>query len=96
MGFWNGENVNAKGGVAGKPGRPGIGFKLTSDGNYDLENKKMTNVAAATANDEAVTKSQLDQKPNSSSVLLLNGQNHMTGYIWIFEEINFFFLEKST
>ena len=39
----------------------------------------MTNVAAATANDEAVTKSQLDQKPDSSSVLLLNGQNHMTG-----------------
>ena len=78
MGYWNGENENAKG-VAGKPGRPGIGFKLTSDGNYDLENKKMTNVAAATANDEAVTKSQLDQKPDSSSVLLLNGQNHMTG-----------------
>ena len=78
MGFWNGENENAKG-VAGKPGRPGIGFKLTSDGNYDLENKKMTNVADATANNEAVTKSQFDQKPDSSSVLLLNGQNHMTG-----------------
>ena len=81
MGFWNGQNENAKG-VAGKPGprgRAGIGFKLTSDGNYDLENKKMTNVAAATANDEAVTKSQLGQTPDSASVLLLNGQNHMTG-----------------
>ena len=46
-----------------------------------LKTKKMTNVAAATANDEAVTKRliQLDQKPDSSSVLLLNGQNHMTG-----------------
>ena len=43
MGLWNGQNENAKG-VAGKPGprgRAGIGFKLTSDGNYDLENKKM-------------------------------------------------------
>ena len=79
MGFWNGQNENARGGVAGPRGRPEIGFKLTSDGNYDLENKKMTNVAAATANDEAATKSQLDQKPDSSSVLLLNGQNHMTG-----------------
>ena len=39
----------------------------------------MTNVADATANDEAVTKSQLNQKPDSASVLLLNGQNHMTG-----------------
>ena len=54
-------------------------FKLTSDGNYDLENKKMTNVAAATGGNEAVTKRQLDQKPDSASVLLLNGQNHMTG-----------------
>ena len=81
MGFWNGQNENAKGvvGKQGPRGRPGIGFKLTSDGNYDLENKKMTNVADATANDEAVTKSQLDQKPDSSSVLLLNGQNHRTG-----------------
>ena len=79
MGFWNGQNEHARGGVAGPRGRPGIGFKLTSDGNYDLENKKMTNVAAATANDEAVTKSQLDQKPDFASVLLLNGQNHMTG-----------------
>ena len=33
----------------------------------------------ATGGNEAVTKSQLDQKPDSSSVLLLNGQNHMTG-----------------
>ena len=85
MGYWNGQRENAKeGGVAGQPGRPGIGFKLTSDGNYDFENKKLTNVSNATANDEAVTKSQLDQKPDSSSVLLLNdfflnGQNHMTG-----------------
>ena len=79
MGFWNGEkNENVKGGT-GKPGRPGIGFKLTSDGNYDLENKKMTNVSDGTVGNEAVTKSQLDQKPDSSSVLLLNGHNHMTG-----------------
>ena len=47
--------------------------------NYDLENKKLTNVSDVTANDEAETKSQLDQKPDSASVLLLNGQNHMTG-----------------
>ena len=63
----------------GPRGPAGAGFKLTSDGNYDLENKKMTNVADATANDEAVTKSQLDQKPDSTAVLLVNGQNRMTG-----------------
>ena len=80
MVYWNGQGKNAKGGeVAGKPGRPGVGFKLTSDGNFDLENKKMTNVSDGTGGNEAVTKSQLDQKPDSASVLLLNGQNHMTG-----------------
>ena len=80
MGFWNEQNTSSQSvGEKGPRGRPGIGFKLTSDGNYDLENKKMTNVADATANDEAVTKSQLDQKPDSASVLLLNGQSHMTG-----------------
>ena len=77
MGYWNGENKAAKEGVAGKPGRPGIGFKLTRDGNFDLDNKKLTNVGDATDGNEAVTKSQLDQKPDSSSVLFLNGQNHM-------------------
>ena len=81
MGFWNGQNENARrtAGKQGPRGRPGIGFKLASDGNYDLENKKLTNVSDATANNEAVTKSQLDQKPDLTSVLLLNGQNHMTG-----------------
>ena len=82
MGYGNGEKQNAKGGgggVVGKPGRPGVGFKLTSDGNFDLDKKKLTNVGVATGGNEAVTKSQLDQKPDSSSVLLLNRQNHMTG-----------------
>ena len=60
-------------------GPAGAGFKLTSDGNFDLENKKLTNVADATSNNETVTKSQLDLKPDSTAVLLLNGQYHMTG-----------------
>ena len=62
MGFWNGQNTSG-GSVGGKGprGATGAGFKLTSDGNYDLENKKLTNVADATNNSEAVTKSQLDK-----------------------------------
>ena len=66
-------------GGKGPRGPAGAGFKLTSDGNFDLENKKLTNVADATSSNEAVTKSQLDVKPDSTSALLLNGQNHMTG-----------------
>ena len=30
-------------------GAPGIGFNLTSDGNYDMLNKKPTNVSEGTA-----------------------------------------------
>ena len=30
--------------MKGEKGDPGIGFKLTSDGNYDLQNKKVFNL----------------------------------------------------
>ena len=80
MGFWNGQNQSSQSvGGKGTRGPAGAGFKLTSDGDFDLENKKLTNVANATGGNEAVTKNQLDVKPDSASVLLLNGQNHMTG-----------------
>ena len=39
----------------------------------------MTNVADAANKNDAVTKGQLDKKPDSTAVLLLNSQNHMTG-----------------
>ena len=29
-------------------GIPGVGFKLTPDGNYDMENKKLTNLKSGT------------------------------------------------
>ena len=60
-------------------GQQGVGFKLTSSGDYDLENKKCTNVADAMNPGDAVTKGQLDKKSDSTAVLLLKGQNHMTG-----------------
>ena len=30
----------------GIPGAPGVGFSLTSDGDYDMVGKKLTNVGA--------------------------------------------------
>ena len=39
---------------------PGVGFKLTDNGNYDIENKKITNVAQGTNGSDVVTKNQLD------------------------------------
>ena len=40
-------------------GPQGIGYKLTSDGNYDIENKKLVNVKQGTDNDDVVIKSQI-------------------------------------
>ena len=46
-------------------GPPGVGFKLTQDGNYDMENKKLTKVAEGTDNSDAITKHQLDTGLNT-------------------------------
>ena len=37
-------------------GPPGAGYKLTSDGNYDIGNKLLKNVGNAKDNTDAVTK----------------------------------------
>ena len=38
------QSDDTKAGVQGKQGPPGIGFKLDQNGNYDIQNKKLTNV----------------------------------------------------
>ena len=55
----------------GQRGPPGVGFKLTSDGNYDVDNKKLTNVATPTGNADAATKKYIDDHI---------GNVHQTGY----------------
>ena len=45
-------------------GLPGVGFKLTDTGDYDMENKKLTNVKSGTDSNDAVNKSQLDATTN--------------------------------
>ena len=41
-------------------GPPGIGFNLTQNGNYDLSDKKLTNIAEGTVSKDAITKHELD------------------------------------
>ena len=50
----------------GTVGRPGIGFKLTDTGDYDMQNKKLVNVKSGMDSNDAANKSQLD----SSTILL--------------------------
>ena len=71
-------------GKIGLRGLPGIGFKLDSDNNYDMQNKKLVNVKQGTNNNDVVTKSQLDSEiakiPSvDTSKFMLKAGDTMTG-----------------
>ena len=53
-------------------GLPGVGFKLTDAGDYDMQNKKLRNVASPETNNDVTTKSYVDNK-----ALLVDGSNKM-------------------
>ena len=59
------------------------GFKLDKNNNYDMQQKRLANLAEAADADDAITKHQMEvglsNKVDSTSVLLLDGRNHMTG-----------------
>ena len=59
------------------------GFKLDKNNNYDMQQKRLANLAEAVDADDAITKHQMEVglagKVDSTSVLLLDGRNHMTG-----------------
>ena len=65
MGIFNDNSQNNNTGESGQPGPPGqkgdpgIGFKLTTDGNFDLENKQMKNLSGGTDKSDAVNYGQL-------------------------------------
>ena len=69
------------GGKDGKDGLPGVGFKLTSAGDFDLQKKRLTNVAEGTTNSDAVTKHQVDTLATQlrADSLQVDGSSHMTG-----------------
>ena len=73
-------------------GLPGIGFKLTSDGNFDINGKLLTNVAGPANGDDATNKNYVDtenakqniaiadkaSKSDLNSKLNIDGSNSMT------------------
>ena len=50
----------------GIQGAPGVGFSLTSSGDYDMINKKLRNVGAPSANTDAATKKYVDDNSSGS------------------------------
>ena len=73
-------------------GLPGIGFKLTADGNFDINGKLLTNVAGPANGDDATNKNYVDtenakqniaiadkaNKSDLNSKLNIDGSNSMT------------------
>ena len=64
MGIFNEQN-NQQPFSRGIQGAPGVGFRLTADGNFDITGKKLTNVGAPTSNTDAATKKYVDDKSTS-------------------------------
>ena len=95
-------------GPKGATGASGTGFNLTSDGNYDMTNKKLTMVAKGTDTNDVVIKQQLDTKLSLSGGLMTgnldmnskriynvaqpNGDNQPATKIWSENK----FLDKSS
>ena len=98
MGIFNDNSQNNNTGGSGQPGLPGqrgdpgIGFKLTDDGNFDINGKLLTNVAEPKDNTDASTKNYVDtenakqdiaiadkaSKSDLNSKLNIDGSNSMT------------------
>ena len=59
------------------------GFKLDANNNYDMQQKRLANLAEAVDAADAITKHQMEvglsNKSDQTNVLLLDGRNHMTG-----------------
>ena len=62
MGIFNEQPSSTSTTSSGVQGLQGLGFKLNSDGDYDMENKKLVNVKQGTNNNDVVTKSYLDSE----------------------------------
>ena len=78
MGIFNDETTSASGsgsiGQQGPQGPPGVGFILTDNGDYNLENKKMVNVNQGTNPNDAVTKSQIQLLDGAQSGTVVNNK----------------------
>ena len=69
MGIFNDETTSTTGsgsiGQQGPQGPPGVGFILTDNGDYDLQNKKLVNVKQGADPNDVVTKSQIQLLDNA-------------------------------
>ena len=92
---YNQSYTTGKRGITGPQGPPGpkgdkgVGFNLTSDGNYDVVNKKLVNVAEGTNSNDAVNKRQVDNELNKKADLTKSSaqvfQSRVPDYLILFQ-----------
>ena len=76
MGIFNDNSQNNNTGGSGQPGLPGqkgdpgIGFKLTADGNFDINGKLLTNVAGPVKGDDATNKNYVDAENTKQDIAI--------------------------
>ena len=83
MGYSNGileSDIKGEGGVRGEQGLPGIGFKLTDDGDFDIDSKRLTDVGKPTENSDATTKAYVDDAIGHHTGNLYNLRPSFTFY----------------
>ena len=71
MGIFNEHSSNHFQFAKGVQGAPGVGFNLTSDGNYDMVGKKLTNVGSPTSDTDSATKKYVDTNSGGGKTSLL-------------------------
>ena len=49
-------------GLKGPKGQPGVGFKLTDEGNYNIDGKRLTNVGEPIGDNDATTKAYFESE----------------------------------
>ena len=70
MGIFNEQSYNHPF-ARGIQGAPGVGFSLTSDGNYGMVGTKLTNIGAPASNTDAATKKYVDNNSGSGKTSFL-------------------------
>ena len=74
MGIFNEHSSNHQF-AKGVQGAPGVGFNLTADGNYDMEEKKLTNVGEPTSDTDSATKKYVDDNSGGKTSLITVDSN---------------------
>lgn len=80
MGYSYGQlesEVKSGKGEKGDTGLPGTGFKLTDDGNFDIDKQRLTDLADPIVDKDATTKQYVDEK--------FNFKRWLSNYDWKFK-----------